>query len=541
MPVAAPKVEELFESIRERKTLDAFGIGVASAYVGAMGSCLDGAGLCPANIFKLAAGNRWQKELEDSVSRLVYSDESTVVFEKSIREGTDISAGAVLEYDCVLSSKRQDRDRDIVEQKGGLELDPRSPGLWQHIQLSPVGKMVRLIEQTELFTKCRFAIADTELGRDAATLVKFGALRKSIGFKANEFSPLEIVKNAEGRDVVRGWHIKKSLGLEGSLVSIPANADANVLAVYAKEFDGLATAFSRDSLKEPLVKHWAKGIYDLRPVQVAGADIPAAAPATEKADAPKTECGCGGGSAKAGGKCSKCGGEMSCAACSGKKSTGIVEPDDGADLTTPHKCPKCKVTLDTANKCPKCGWEKKSLPAYELIQKAGAPLSAVKMAGSYPYPAGSFEAVQAALRSTARSYLTQKGVPFSSDSYVEVFATMADAALVSVEPYGGPNRSRKLYQVGYTTKDGMAAFDGDPSEVMLDVQIVSKALESPAVSDPSRFADSLKSATPQALARQLVAKSISDDSAVQAIREMQPILKAFDVDRGALALAEMLS
>jgi hypothetical protein len=129
-------------------------IATADRYIKAIAGCLSGEGACPVQIFKLASGELWQKELADAAKRLTYCDEAMADSEflaKSAREGTDISSGAVLEYDCILSSKRKDRDGDIVEQAGGLELDKNMPALWQHIQLSPIGKHVAMLSQDEHF------------------------------------------------------------------------------------------------------------------------------------------------------------------------------------------------------------------------------------------------------------------------------------------------------------------------------------------------------------------------------------------------------
>jgi HK97 family phage prohead protease len=269
-------VEGIFESLGKRITFGRWGIGTALQYVKTVDAVF-AAGLAnPTTAFELTPAV-WQKELESAARRLTYCDESsgdTDFITKSVREGADIARGAILEYDCILSTRRKDRDGDIVE-PGGMDVDQKMPLLWQHVQSQPIGKHLSVVQQDENRVVCKFAIADIPLGRDAATLVKFGALRKSHGFKPvpGEFEPLEIVKQADGKQVAKGWHIRKSHVMEGSLVSIPANADANVLAVYEKSFDGLCTAFSRDLLHTDAVKHWAKSLYDRRPVVVQGADM----------------------------------------------------------------------------------------------------------------------------------------------------------------------------------------------------------------------------------------------------------------------------
>lgn len=526
-------IEQLLDSIRTRPSAGIYGIGVASFYVKSMGACLTGGGLCPTSIFKNATPDLWAKELADSDSRFTYCDESTSdsdFMQKSVRDGSDITPGAILEYDCVLSSKRQDRDRDIIEQKGGLELDLKQPALWQHLQLSPIGKLVKVLSQDEHMTKCRYALADTELGRDAAVLVKFGALRKSIGFKPSEFSPLEIVKNEQGINTVRGWHIKKAMGMEGSLVSIPANADANILGVYAKQFDGLATAYSRGDLKNAMVNHWAKGIYDLRPVQVPGVTLATKAdhactcggtPATTKAaisagptgvDALKeTPC-------PAAGCKSVLDHSGTCVACGYKQKSAAMTADSaGMDVTKGKKCPGCDGDME-GGKCKKCG---------KSCEKSAAPLTS-KMYGVAPYPSGSFEAIQWQLRGSAKAYLEANAVSVG-EAYVDLIATLADSAVACVNPYM-TGRKQACYQIPWAMKDGVAEWSGTPAEVYIEQQIVAKSLAALPTFDSDRVTKfSLEQSHPAKLARQLIAKSCVDAEAVAAVREVARMVPVHDL------------
>lgn len=522
-------IEQLLESIRNRPSAGIYGIGIASSYLKSMGACLTGGGFCPTNIFKNATSELWAKELLDSDSRFTYCDESTSdsdFMQKSVREGTDITPGAILEYDCVLSSKRQDRDRDIIEQKGGLELDLKQPALWQHNQLAPIGKLIKVLSQDEMLTKCRYALADTELGRDAAVLVKFGALRKSIGFKPSEFSPIEIVKNAQGVDTVRGWHIKKAMGMEGSLVSIPANADANILGVYAKQFDGLATAFSRGELKNDVVKHWAKGLYDLRQVQVSGADLET-----------KTACGCGTKAAISAGPTgvdalketpcptADCKGVLdhsgTCVACGYKKKSAMTSGSAGMDVTKGKKCPGCDGDMESG-KCKKCG---------KSCDKSLVALTS-KMYGAAPYPAGSFEAIQYDLRGSAKAYLEANAVAVG-EAYVDLLATLADSAVVCINPYT-TGRKQACYQVEYTVTDGVAAWSGTPAEVTIQPQIIAKSLATQPTFDADRVAKSaMESLHPAKIARALIAKSCIDPEAVAAVREVARMVPVHDLKSSA--------
>ena len=266
-------IDDILKSIGSGRS--AFGIGTAAAYLNAIAPCLAGGdGLCPTKVFDLASGDAWKKEIAEAGQRLVWCGEDSTVdlSEKSISEGAGIANGAVLEYDATLISRRKDRDGDILEPKD-WEFDAKMPLLWQHIQVQPIGKHIKVLSQDEHSTTHRFAIADTELGRDAATLVKFGALRKSHGFKPSEFEPIEIVKGADGQSRVNGWHIKRGSTMEGSVVSIPSNVDGDIHRIYEKQFDGLCTALSREKLHHPLVKNYAQGIYEKRPKFVQGFDL----------------------------------------------------------------------------------------------------------------------------------------------------------------------------------------------------------------------------------------------------------------------------
>ncbi len=152
-----------------------------------------------------------------------------------------------MDFDAVITSTRRDRDSDILESSGAT-VDPNAVLLWQHIPMLPIGRLLAVTEQSDSRIKARLSIADTELGRDAATLAEFGALKISHGFEPVEFEPLPD----------RGWHIKRFEIYEISLVSVPSNRDAVI------------TAFSRDKLRSPLLKQWASAFHHARSVQGVG-------------------------------------------------------------------------------------------------------------------------------------------------------------------------------------------------------------------------------------------------------------------------------
>lgn len=175
-------------------------------------------------------------------------------FAKAVKEakgGGDLKA--CMHFEAVYTSKKRDRDGDILEPKGA-EIDEGMPLLWQHNAAQPLGRHVAVTGKDDEQIKGHCAIADTELGRDAAILVEFGALRISHGFAPKEYEPLS-EEEAKGRP---GWHIKTYDMMEVSLVSIPSNTDAVI------------TAFGRGKLHCPLMKSWAKRMHDVRATIVKG-------------------------------------------------------------------------------------------------------------------------------------------------------------------------------------------------------------------------------------------------------------------------------
>ena len=535
-------VNDMVESFADRRTFDRWGIGTAAQYVKAIRdeSPRD-------DVKRLGDDDKWNREIADASQRLTYCDVGMEVDSKSINDGAGISSGAILEYDAVLSSRRKDRDGDILE-TSGLAIDTKMPLLWQHLQLQPIGKHVAVLSQTEDLVTCKFAIADTALGRDAATLTRFGALRKSHGFKpiAGEVEPLEIVRksngepmlNDKGQPIVRGWHVKKANVFEGSLVSIPANADGNVLRMYEKQFDGLATAFSRDLLADPLVKHWAKGIYDKRPVTVSGIDLAvksggreitwnptagrwqdvetkrfiSAREVTESDHMPTKAASM---------KCPHCG--------TANDMSGVP---DGMDLTK-RMCSSCGKPLGTekgvgdvdtkAGRMISAANEERLRKAVEAInailndaglndddmdkaaKKVAAGLAgdvvlsgggksivetlAAKTLGGLSTKSiwddsygdelpGSYEAISSQLSKQAVPYLKASGaVDVSLDGYCRTLATFPTEAIVCCRVSGGGDYKTRCFRMSYAVDaDGMAKFNGTPTEVEVKPTIIEKSL-----------------------------------------------------------------
>lgn len=260
---------ELLASTDTRKAR--WGIKRASAYVSSFSGCLDG-GACPASLLGVS-GDQWAKCLKEAELAAVYANPAMVV--KSTSD-SELPEDTVLQFDCIITSTRKDRDGDILE-SAGCTLDQKMPLLWQHLSMQPIGKFVSETGRSKNYVGGRFAIADIPLGRDTAVLVKFGALRISHGFMPTEYEPMEDDKGNH-----TGWRIRKFDTHEASTVSVPSNIDAEILAstirskAFAKELDAIRTVYGRNQLETDAVKQWARHFHDTRPAQGKGVDLSAA-------------------------------------------------------------------------------------------------------------------------------------------------------------------------------------------------------------------------------------------------------------------------
>ena len=536
----AHTIEDVLGSLECRSGVGRWGIGTAAQYVKSIHD------ESPASdVAKIGDETKWKSELADAAGRLTYCDDDMGI--KSFSDGTGITNGAVLEYDCVLSSRRMDRDGDILEPKG-MNIDKSMPLLWQHLQLQPIGKHVKVLSQDDSLLQCKFAIADIALGRDAATLVKFGALRKSHGFKPipGEFEPVDFVKNAQGavvyndkgQPLVKGWHVKKSNVYEGSLVSIPANADGNVLRLYEKQFDGLATAFSRDLLEDSLVKHWAKSIYDKRPVTVPGIDLVVKSggrdftwnPLANRWQDVETKRFISARTLTENDQMATKAASMKCPHCGTANDLSGVP--DGMDLSK-QMCSSCGKPLGTkkdageldtkAGRTISAANEKRVREAIEalsaLLDDAGlndtdmeraakkiasgltgdVVLSgggksldelATKTLGGLSIKSawddsygdelpGSYEAISSNLSRQVMAYLKTAGtLDIDANGYCRTLATFPAEAIVCCRtPGGGGEYKTRCFRIAYTVDaDGKAKFSGTPTEVEVKPVVMEKAL-----------------------------------------------------------------
>jgi HK97 family phage prohead protease len=423
-------LEQVIKSLSERHATDRWGIGIAAHYVKSVCPLFDCGDLSPAKAFSLADPSMWVKELEDAAKRLTYCDPVMAdpdYITKSFREGTEIASGAVAEFDCVVTSRRKDRDGDVLE-ASGMVVDKNSPLLWQHIQLQPIGKHLTVISQDEDRIVSKLAIADTAMGRDAAVLAKFGALRISQGFRPTKLEPIEIVKNAKGQEVVKGWHVKQGEIMEISLVSIPANTDAVI------------TAFSQNKLHAPLVKSWAKQYFDARPVQI---------PVNIELKVNGQLLSLKGGDTE----------KLAADTVTEPATPEVTVVEEAKPADTP-------TTQATATDTPAAD---KSIALQSLMTKMlwGAIDDELK---------GSFEWIQSKLRVKAEDYLKLKGKQVDR-GYVALVATYADYAIVCYRPWS--ESESKCYRLAWEISNDMPTWTGDPVDVEITAEVREKFIEAP--------------------------------------------------------------
>lgn len=240
------------------------GITTADRYVRTLAECV-GSDLC----YRFAA--KGQISFEDILTKaaqtLVYGNPDMEVQEKDqdkIRASmgdVEIPKNTLMVFRHVLTTPRKDRDGDILRSEGA-EVDPRMPLLWQHVHTLPIGKMLRVVDQSEKGLVLTSAIVDVnELAHDAAVMVDNGMLRFSHGFRAHEY---EQIKEKDG--TVSGFDIKRFEVMEESLVSVPSNADAEVDELLLSLVEG-------GKLVSPFLKETGRSLREKRNVQVPGVEI----------------------------------------------------------------------------------------------------------------------------------------------------------------------------------------------------------------------------------------------------------------------------
>lgn len=400
-------------------------ITTVTPYLKDLRGCLS-SDTCPAKSLGIS-GSDWDAMEKAAGERLAYCDPKGFVDVASVKSASpegwgelddEIPKKTIAVYDAVLATKDKDRDGDIVHPEG-MQLVAKMPLLWQHVWSSPIGVMIKTIEQNEDRNVNRYAIGDTALGKDAATLVSMGALRKSHGFLPipGQIEPISMVKGADGQDRPSGYNIKGLSVFESSLVSVPAGAKAEVLHVWAKEFDAICDAVSEKKLQTPIIKSWASSLYESRTKVFGGVSVES----------------------------------------SGSQS-GRVQVDINV-----HQVPTTKELSE---------------PMIESVTEL-APALTKAMGRKYlgnampDYMPGSFEDIQQQVAKAAR--VKVEAMRDGDDNcYVQVIATYADSAIVCCHEYRSSKRT--CYDVDWTlSEDGKVKLAETMTEVTIEPTVITKS------------------------------------------------------------------
>ncbi len=250
------KSSPLSRLIRQRKSYS--GIATADRFLADVQSCLDG-GMCPTRLLGKSDAS-WKKALKHSRNQLVYLDDDLTIKSESFdvlraeieKSLPPKSAGG---FDHITTTTRRDRDRDVLE-TGGARVDAKGPLLLQHMPFELVGRLVSVLQHTKKALVERSAVAATAMSDDVMTLVEFGAFRISHGFRPFKW---ELIDPDDDR---AGFHILEYEIMERSLVSVPSNVDAEILA------------HSRAKMATDFFRQFTKAKFDARPAMSPGASLP---------------------------------------------------------------------------------------------------------------------------------------------------------------------------------------------------------------------------------------------------------------------------
>lgn len=258
----------LLQAIRNRgrkKSEFSYGIMTADRYVQTI---QDLAGLEPCYKLMSKGGTSYDDLVRKAAKTLVYGNPEMVIEEKALKPiglGVDLPKNCLMAFRHVLTTSTKDRDGDVLHSEGATA-DPKMLLLWQHVHTMPIGKMLKVYDQDKKKLSVISCIVDmNELSHDAAVMVDNDMGRFSHGFRAIEFT--ETKAGREGNnDEGSGFDVTKFEIMEESLVSVPANVDAQCEEVLLSLVEG-------GKLTSPIMKHIGRGIREHRSVQVPGVEF----------------------------------------------------------------------------------------------------------------------------------------------------------------------------------------------------------------------------------------------------------------------------
>lgn len=434
--------DQLLQAIKARKSpLESFGCGITTAdhYVRTLQECA-GSDLC----YRYAATRQesFNDILRKASSTLVYRNPEMVVsteraasevlvksvpempslgveFKTSTEQGLELPKDTLVVFRHILTTPRKDRDGDVLRTEGA-EMDPKMLLLWQHVHNLPIGKVLGAVRHDEKSLEVVSAIVDmNDLCHDAAVMVENDMARFSHGFRAKEWDSL---KDDDGNET-GGFDITKFEIMEGSVVSIPSNRDAETQEVLLSLVEG-------GKLTSPMMKEVGRTIREATPKQFTGIDV------EEKQDDLSEE-------------------EVS------PKEEDVVQPEG------PKREGKCG-----------CGGEKESAPAEEgqaseteeVSGDKEVALTGVKEYHSIGYLTGSWESKRCGLDKQLRTFFENSEVDVS-ERFCYLVGTFEDHVIVCSESYSYGEENEYLhYKVTWSMEESGPKLQGSPEPVTVVVE-----------------------------------------------------------------------
>ena len=426
--------KKLLDAIRGRGRKSAefgYGIHTADVFVRTMAERI---GLEPCYRCVSTKQTSFDDIIQKAAETLVYSNPDMQVEEKARRlpglpKGVELPKNTLMVFKHTLTSSNKDRDGDILRSEG-MELDPNMLLLWQHVSTMPIGKFLAVNQQNSKRVKVYSCIVDmNETSHDAAVMVDNGMGRFSHGFRALEYEEMK-----DGTDIV-GFDVKRAEIMEESLVSVPANIDAETEDVLLSLVEG-------GKLTSPLMKEYGKSLREHRPVTVPGTSITY----RENVGDAGRELSCNSfadlkAAAEAG------------LIVGGKGNDDENEPGSGSEKRPEGTASPSKETDENQDETGAAG------DSEIALDEKGIYVEGLE---------GSWEWISDKLRGKTKPYLISQGIKITEDNWISVLATYPKNAIVRME---GASDSTEYYQVGWVMKGKEPEYNGKPKPVEVNASV----------------------------------------------------------------------
>lgn len=260
---------DLIKAIHERgEKAEAFSYGILTAdrYVKSVSQCI---GHSACDKFLSAKDGDFGMLLKRAQNTLTYSNPEMILEENKPKNLTitdkdgdtlEMPKNTLMVFQHVLTTPRKDRDGDILR-TAGAKPDPKMLMLFQHIHTLPIGKMMQVVDHNSKKLSVVTAIVDVSaVAHDSAVMVDNGMGRFSHGFRALSFSKMKENEGKPTQGDGPGFDVAEFEIMEESLVSVPANVDAETT-------DIIVTLAQRDKLTSDIMKSVSTGLREKMPAK----------------------------------------------------------------------------------------------------------------------------------------------------------------------------------------------------------------------------------------------------------------------------------